>query len=197
MQLGAKRQNAQKSAGPETPEGKAIVAWNPSSTDSSRSWRCSPALSARRIGRTTTAAGDDRPGPRRPHGGDPGRARGRGHVAPRPAGGSPPELRPDSGRFRPMVEAWRRLPLWMARGLEPWTIGRLSWRPRSSVLLAWFSSVSGQVHGHGLGSDPSCDGPTIPARFGRRAAGSASAAAPDPPPRKRSCRRRRTAPHCS
>ena len=43
-----------------------------------------------------------------------------------PEGEALPELRPDSGKFRLMTAAWKRLPLWLARGLGPWIIGRLS-----------------------------------------------------------------------
>jgi FemAB-related protein (PEP-CTERM system-associated) len=43
-----------------------------------------------------------------------------------PEGEKLPELRPDSGKFRLMVAAWKRLPLWAARALGPRIIGRLS-----------------------------------------------------------------------
>ena len=43
-----------------------------------------------------------------------------------PEGEKLPELRPDSRKFRLMVAAWKKLPLWAARALGPRIIGRLS-----------------------------------------------------------------------
>ena len=43
-----------------------------------------------------------------------------------PEGEALPDLRPDSGKFRLMVAAWKKLPLWAARALGPRIIAKLS-----------------------------------------------------------------------
>ena len=43
-----------------------------------------------------------------------------------PPGRQPPDLRPDSAKYRMMVACWRRLPLGLARFLGPRIIGKLS-----------------------------------------------------------------------
>jgi len=43
-----------------------------------------------------------------------------------PEGENLPELRPDSPKYRFMVAAWKKLPLWLARALGPRIIGKLS-----------------------------------------------------------------------
>ena len=42
-----------------------------------------------------------------------------------PEGQAPPELRPDSAKFRLMVTCWKKLPLWLARALGPRIIAKL------------------------------------------------------------------------
>jgi FemAB-related protein (PEP-CTERM system-associated) len=43
-----------------------------------------------------------------------------------PDGAKPPDLRPESPKYKLMVAAWKRLPLWLVRSLGPGIIGRLS-----------------------------------------------------------------------